>query len=188
MSGLIETGSIGDYLFGVVVLGSISAVLGKLLWKSLSVEGGKFDLHGAENVNEKKSDSLGNMYLAIAYIVIGVGGIILLRYDAVKGLLGFLGFLMGTTLLVSGLAIHISCRAVKNSIEYQLARSWYPRDRTIYIVISGIGGTTIYLAYKFLPSWKFVSPWDVAGLLFLILCSCIWVFLSDNSRSSGNSR
>lgn len=186
VNALIETGSIGDYLLGIVILGSISMVLGYLLWRSLSVRTGRFDFPGSEQVTEETRDSFGNMYLMIAYAVVGVGGVVLLSYEAVKGLLGILGFFMGAVLLLSGFVIYRSRKSLRNSIEFQQARLWYPRSRTTYFVLAAIGGVAIYLMYKLLPSWKSVSPWDVGGVLFLLFSSCIWVFLSDSSRSSGN--
>lgn len=185
VNALIETGSIGDYFLGIVILGSISMVLGYLLWRSLSVRTGRFDFPGSGQATEEERDSFGNMYLMIAYVVVGVGGVVLLSYEAVKGLLGILGFSMGVVLLLSGCVIYRSRASLRNSIEFQQARSWYPRSRT-YFVLCAIGGVVVYLMYSFLPSWKFVSPWDVGGLLFLLFSSCVWLFLSDSSRSSGN--
>lgn len=167
-------------------MGSISMVLGYLLWRSLSFRTGRFDFPGSDQVSEEERDRFGNMYLMMAYAVVGIAGVLLLSYDVVKGLLGILGFFMGTALLLSGFAIYRSRKSLHNSIEFQQARSWYPRSRTIYFVLSAIGGLTIYLMYRFLPSWRSASPLDVGGLLFLLFASCIWLFLSDNSRSAGN--
>lgn len=60
-NALIETGSIGDYFIGVVILGSISIVLGYLLWRSLSVRTGRFDFPGSEQATEEERDGFGNM-------------------------------------------------------------------------------------------------------------------------------
>lgn len=182
VNALIETGSVGDYLLGIVILGSISMVLGYMLWRSLSVRTGRFDFPGSEQATEEQRNSFGNLYLMIAYAVVGVGGVVLLSYEAVKGLLGILGFFMGAVLLFSGVVIYRSRTPIRNSIEFQQARSWYPRNRTAYFVLSTIGGGAIYFMYRFLPSWKSVSPWDVGGLLFLLFSSCVWLFLSDSSR------
>ena len=139
VEGLRETGSIGDYLFGIIIFGSISMLLGYLLWRSLSVRTGRFDFPGSEQATEEERDSFGNMYLMIAYAVVGVGGVVVLSYEAVKGLLGILGFFMGAVLWLSGFVIYRSRTPIRNSIEFQQARSWYPRSRTIYFTLCAIG-------------------------------------------------
>jgi hypothetical protein len=176
---LIEKGFLIDYAVGILLLGSISIYLGKLLWKNLSVQAGMLEFPGGEHVGELERKQLGNLYLFIAYVVIGVAGVVLFTYETVKGIFGALGFLMGTTLLISGVAIYRSGRYIQGSLDYRLARSWYPRNSTLYLVIMSVIGSLIYLMFRFLPNWKTVSHLDVAGVIYLLLSTCVWLFLTD---------
>lgn len=180
----LEKGFLIDYAAGILLMGGISIYLGKLLWKSLSVQAGMLEFPNGKHAGKTEKRQLGSLYLLSAYIVLGVAGAVLFTYETVKGVLGVLGFLMGTTLLISGLAICRSRKYIQQALDYRLARSWYPRNQTVYFVIAGIIGSLIYLTYRFLPSWKVVSPWDVAGVIFLLLSTCMWLFLTDNRHIS----
>lgn len=168
-----------DAVAGFILSSLFWGYLLKLFKKTLSPKGALLDTPGLENISEEQKRSLTNQDILVTYIVLGVTGFLFLGYDNLKGLPGIFAFFLGMFLVWSAIAVTRSRTQIIESVDFKATRSTLPRNKNIYLVFTAVVGMGILLCYNYLPSWHFISPWDIAGVVFFLACSILWVFLVD---------
>lgn len=162
------------------ILSSVFCVyLIRLFTKTLSPNGALLESPGSENISDELKRSLTNQDILVAYIVLGCAGFLFVGYDTIKGLLGVFAFFIGIFLVWSALTITRSKTPITQSVDFQVTRATLPRNKNIYFVSMAIVGIGILLFYSYIPSSHFISSWDIAGVLFFLACSMLWLFLVD---------
>lgn len=163
----------------LLLISGISVYLLLVFKKTFSPKDAEFAIPGSEILNEADRKSLTSFYLILTYLVLGFCGLLLFNYDSMRGWVGMLGFLMGITLLWSGIMMARSETAITRSAYFRINRSLYPRRKRVFFILAVSIGFVILLQYRFAPWWKTISTWDISGILFLLASACVWLVLSD---------
>ena len=179
---MLDKGFKIDLALVVIMLFGFCGYLGFLLKKALSRKGAALKVAGQEHVPEKELRRAANLEILAAYVVLTIGGVSLFDYDLIKGWLGGLALVMGLVLLGSGLQVVRAPVPLAGTGEFQLARAAYPRKAKLFYLFAAGLALAVTVAYQYVPSWQVLSPWDLAGGLFLLASSCAWLAMSEHKR------
>ena len=179
---LFEEGpSIGMTIVFLIMAG-LCGYLGYLFKKTLSSAEAILKVPDGENLTDWQKKRLTNLDLLATFIGLSICGLFLFDYYLMEGWFGFLAFCLGLFLIVSGIRMLCSNKLLSRSIDFQLARSSLPRNKLIIFIFTGGLGAIVIFSYKYLPSWQFISIWDISGVLFLLVSSCVWLVILERKR------
>ena len=165
------------------VLGTVfCSYLIYLFWKTLSPKGSLVDIPAVENISEEVRKSLTNQDIFVAYLALGIAGALFIGYEAIKGLPGLFAFLLGVFLLWSAIIILRAETPITRSVDYKLTRAALPRKKKVYFLLIGVIGLAIFLSHRYIPSWQFISIWDIYGALFFLVSTCVWLALVERKQ------
>ncbi len=186
---LLGTGDFGKDVIIYLILSSVFfAYLLKLFVKTLSPKGALLEIQGVENISQELNISLTNQDVFATYFVLICGGFIFYDYTTIKGLLGVFTFCMGIFLISSGIVIILSKTPIKQSVEFQITRSTLPSNKNIYFSFAAILAIGILSSYNYFSSWQHISSLDIAGVIFLLVSSMIWLHLVDSREAKNYSK
>ena len=175
-----------DFIAGFLLSIVFSGFLLKLFKKTLSPKGALLESPGLEDISEEQKRSLTNQDVFVTYVVLVGAGFLFVGYDTIKGLLGVFAFFLGIFLVWSALTIARSKTPITQSVDFQVTRATLPRNKKIYFVFVAFVGMGILLSYSYIPDWQYISAWDIAGVLFFLACSTLWLFLVDRRREEND--
>lgn len=174
----------------VVVFGVMSGICGYLMYlfkKTLSLKDGVLQYPYSESLTDWQKKRLTSLDLLSAYTALTIAGLFLFDYELMKGWFGVLAFVMGLILIWSAISIFRASKSLSHSYEFQASLAFYPRKKHFFYIFAAGLGAIILLSYHFLASWQFISPWDIAGILFFLTCSCVWLALSARKQQIDNT-
>lgn len=171
-----------DVLMPFFLVSGLCGYLAFLFKKALSHQGSLLKVPGDEHVPEKELRIQSNILIFTTYVGLAITGLIFFGYEIIKGGLGVLAVMMGLGLLWSGFQVIRAPIPIARTPEFWVARAVYPRRaKLFYLFVVGLA-ITVTMAYRFVPSWQHISPWDLAGGLFLLASSCAWLAMSEYKR------
>ena len=179
---LIVDGLRTDIVVGLLLTGGLSAYLGFLFRKTLTKKGALLETPGLENISDQEKRSLTNLNLFSAFLGLTLYGLVFWGYEVMKGVAGAVFLLMGVFLIWSSIVVGRSVNSVTETAEFLLNRALYPRHKKIYFFFVATLGVLLTLLYQFAPSWHFISPWDIAGILFFLASTCVWLAFLDRKQ------
>lgn len=183
---LFKVGAESGIILGLLVTGGLSGYLIYLFKKTFSAEGALFEIPGVSNIPDNKRKNIANLHIFSAYVALILLGLFIFDYELMAGWFGILSVFMGLFLIWSAICIVREKEPISQSVDFHTARATYPQKKTIfYIFAIGLGGI-ITFSYMYVPSWQFISAWDISGVLFLLACSCLWLVLSEQKRLIDN--
>ncbi len=185
---LIDEGfSIGMF-FVFCLMGGFCAYLGFLFKKTWKPKGAVLEVPGLETADLEQKKSLTNLYLVSTYLGLTLLGMVFFGYELMKGFFGGLGLFMGLFLIWSSIVVRRSNNQVKDAPEFHVNRTMYPRNKNVYFIFVGTLGIFLILSYQLIPSWHFISPWDIAGSLFFLSSTSVWLWFLDRKQPSEFNR
>jgi len=187
---LIQHGPRWDNTLPVVVFLGISFYLAWFLRKTARPGGSLLALSSPEELGEtgkRLQPWVTRFILAITYLVLTVGGIVLLRPESLRNWVGTLSFLFGLAWLYAGIrdltsasrGSFIPPHAGRNSDTVTRLFAIHRRGRNLIFASHPVLALGIIWGYKTFDVSARFTLWDLSGVLVLLGSFMGWAILRD---------
>lgn len=170
--------SFGMFSF-FLFMGVICIYLGYLLKECVTKKLDALEIPALECDSPKEKRSLASLYVFSVFSGLLLAGLIFLGYEFVRGLLGFFAFFSGGCLCFSAYRAKTAQGSMAKISEVQVDEAMPLRYKFVYFFLTTLLGTVITLSRLYVSSWHLISYWDIAGFLFLLLGTCVWLYYFD---------
>ncbi len=189
--GLINSGPRWDIILSIAIFSAIFIILTVVLFRTFTLKGSLIKFSGAEAMDESNRRKITNVVIFVTYCGLLVLVLALLNSASFEYWFGIGGFILGVSLLISGIS-HLRSASIPANMELDLvpkdrldrmerALSTYLAKQNYVLAFSILAGIAIIYFYLFMQLDRYVSIVDLLGLLFLLISSCGWFILYGKS-------